>query len=168
LADYGNIVLIHLTTGERRVVPVELVTQTYVSVRWGMAGTYDLNLAANVLTGRGSQGQRKGKAAWYKKDKPQWKAKDIMAVRKMARDALAGEDVKELTRIAMEKHEAAMPGNSEIRKLTGEEFLIERASQEEIDAAPMAMKQYVMFSKRVVPRPMTPHEVEQWKRRNGK
>jgi hypothetical protein len=108
----GTIVLIHATTAERKVVQVEQVTKTYVAIRWPMAGIYDLNLLRNVLTPRGSQGQARGKAKWYKKDRPPWSAEDIAAVRKMVADELAGADVKEETRKAMARHEETKPGGN--------------------------------------------------------
>jgi len=74
LPDLFSIILIHIG-GERRAVPVEHVANTYVSIRWGQSGIYDLNLAKNVLTARSQKAQRKGKA--------HWKAEDINAVRKM-------------------------------------------------------------------------------------
>jgi hypothetical protein len=139
-----TIVLVHVTTGERRVVYVESVARTYLSIRWGQAGIYDLNLAANVLTPRSCQTQAKGKAKWYKKDKPLWKAEDIHAVRKMVEVEMRGEDLAELTRVAMAKHEASMPeGKPGIR-------VVDTYSSEEVATAPIAMRPYLMGSKRVV------------------
>ncbi len=89
-------------------MPVEHVTKTYVTIRWALAGIYDLNLKDNVLTPRSSQTQTKGKARWYKKDKPLWKAADIVAVRKMVDDELRGEE-KRILAAAMSRHAAAMP-----------------------------------------------------------
>ncbi len=88
--------------GERRVVSSEVIASTYVSIRWGQSGIYDLNLAANTLTARSQKAQRKGKA--------HWKAEDIFAVRKMVKDYLVGEDKKAMAIAAMKRHEATMPG----------------------------------------------------------
>jgi hypothetical protein len=76
-----NIVLKHVG-GERKTLPVEYVAPTlsYLSIRWGQSGVYDLNLATNVLRARSAKAQRKGK--------PHWTAEDIDAVRKMARNYL--------------------------------------------------------------------------------
>jgi hypothetical protein len=74
MSELFSIVLVHVG-GDRRSVPVEHIANTYVSVRWGQSGIYDLNLAKNVLTARSQKAQRKGKA--------HWKAEDIHAVRKM-------------------------------------------------------------------------------------
>ncbi len=96
-----TIVLIHAFNKERHVVPVDSVAKTYVSVRWGQSGVYDLNLKDNVLTARSQKAQRKGKAHWA--------AEDIVAVRKMVKDHFDGKDKKAETRANMAKHEASMP-----------------------------------------------------------
>ena len=107
-----NIVLKHVG-GETRTVPVEYVSPnlTYVTVRWGLAGIYDLNLSVNVLTPRSAVGQPKGKAKWYKKDKPLWRAEDITAVRKMAKDYIAAKAGRPRAEAdaAIERHMANMP-----------------------------------------------------------
>jgi len=54
--------------GERRTFPVEAIASSYVSIRWGMSGVYDLNLKSNVLTARSSSAQRKGKCLWRAAD----------------------------------------------------------------------------------------------------
>lgn len=111
--DYNRftIVLKHIS-GERKTVPVEYVSPnlTYLVIRWDLAGQYDLNLSVNVLTPR-SPGQTKGKAKWYKKDKPLWKAEDIAAVRKLATEYLnakRGNSAVERD-AAIAKHVATMP-----------------------------------------------------------
>jgi hypothetical protein len=107
-----NIVLKHVN-GERKTVPVEYVTPnlSYLTIRWDLAGIYDLNLAVNVLTPRSAPGQAKGKAKWYKKDKPQWKAEDIAAVRKMASDYLHAKrgNPQAETEAAIKRHVESMP-----------------------------------------------------------
>ena len=112
-----DIVLKHIG-GERKTVPVEYVSPnlTYLTVRWDLAGLYDLNLTVNVLTPRSAPGQAKGKAKWYKKDKPQWKAEDIAAVRKMASDYLKAKrgNPQDETAKAMKRHEETMPGRAAI------------------------------------------------------
>ncbi len=110
-----NIVLKHIS-GERKTVAVEYVSPnlTYLTVRWDLAGLYDLNLSVNVLTPRSAPGQPKGKAKWYKKDKPLWKAEDLAAVRKMAGNYLKekrGNPADE-TAAAIKRHEASMPGTN--------------------------------------------------------
>lgn len=77
-----TIVLKHIG-GERKTLEVEYVAPnaSYLSVRWGQSGIYDLNLLRNVLTARSAKAQARGKAYWA--------AEDIDAVRKMARDHLA-------------------------------------------------------------------------------
>lgn len=105
-----NIVMQH-PTGERRSVPVEYVTKTYVAIRWGLAGLYDLNLRDNVLTARSAKTQAKGKAKWYKKDTCLWRAEDINAVRKMVADELSGTEAKQRAE-AMARHAETMPGGN--------------------------------------------------------
>jgi hypothetical protein len=61
--DITHIELIH-PNGERQTLPVELITKTYISVRWGMNGTYDLNLLKNVLTARSAKTRRRNKCLW--------------------------------------------------------------------------------------------------------
>lgn len=78
-----SIVLKHIG-GERKTFIVEFVAATYVSIRWGQSGIYDLNLAKNCLTARSQKAQRKGKA--------HWEAEDIHAVRKMVKLYIAERD----------------------------------------------------------------------------
>lgn len=115
--DYSRftIVLKHVG-GERKTVPVEYVSPnlTYLTVRWDLAGQYDLNLSVNVLTPRSAPGQARGKAKWYKKDKPLWKAEDIAAVRKMAGEYLnakRGNPVAERD-ASIARHIATMPATN--------------------------------------------------------
>jgi hypothetical protein len=72
-----DVTLRHLG-GELKTLPVEHVTKTYVSIRWGQSGIYDLNLAKNTLTARSQKAQRKGKAHWM--------AANIDRVRRDVRD----------------------------------------------------------------------------------
>ncbi len=101
--------------GERKVVNVEYVAPslTYLTVRWEMAGMYDLNLSVNCLTPRQAKGQLRGKARWYRKDKPQWKAEDIISVRKMAKEYIDDKNgipkAKLLADIAQHKKNMPVP-----------------------------------------------------------
>lgn len=99
-----EIVLVHHWTREERTVPVETVTRTYVSIRWGQSGTYDLNLAKNTLTARSQKAQRKGK--------PLWQAADIDFVRRKVAIYMAGIDKDADTLARMKLHEANMPGRN--------------------------------------------------------
>lgn len=108
-----NIVLKH-PNGDRKSVPVEQVAATYVAIRWEGAGIYDLNLKDNILTPRGPI-QTKGKAKWSKKDKPQWVAEDIFAVRRMVTEHLNPGKKTEMAK-AIEAHNASMP-RGEVTKL---------------------------------------------------
>ncbi len=120
-----DIVLKHIS-GERKTVPVEYVSPnlTYLTVRWDMAGQYDLNLSVNVLTPRSMPGQPKGKAKWYKKDKPLWKAEDLAAVRKMASDYINAKrgNTADETRAAMKRHAESMPGRAAIAGVLAQEL----------------------------------------------
>ena len=90
--------LVHIG-GERKHVPIELITDTYIAIRWGQSGIYDLNLKSNVLTARSQKAQRKGK--------PHWSAYDIDAVRQMVKDCRhpKTENVIEV----MKRHQESMP-----------------------------------------------------------
>jgi hypothetical protein len=59
-----EIELIHLG-GERRLVPVIATTNTRITIKWGMAGTYDLVLSKNKFV---------------QKSMMMWKAANIAAV----------------------------------------------------------------------------------------
>jgi hypothetical protein len=94
--------------GERRTLPVEAIAPTYVSVRWGMSGFYDLNLKVNKLTARSGRGLPKQPR---KKAPCLWTAADIMAVREMVNsyyDREAATRKAEITR-----HAASMPHATE-------------------------------------------------------
>ncbi len=95
-----TITLIHRGTNERKALPVEFVCRTYLSIRWPMAGIYDLNLRDNVLTARSHAARRKGgnQIKW-------WYAEDILAVRHMVTVHLDGEDRKAETKRLMTDHE---------------------------------------------------------------
>jgi hypothetical protein len=108
-----TIVLVHQWSSEERTVPVETVTRTYVSVRWGQSGTYDLNLARNTLTARSQKAQRKGK--------PLWHAKDIDEVRRKATIHMnGGVDVEADTLARMAIHEANKPGRHSVPERLGD------------------------------------------------
>lgn len=98
---------------ERRIVPVEYVAPngSYITIRWGQSGLYDLNLLKNVLSPRSAEQQStsRGKAKWYRKDRPLWQAEDIEKVRKMVRERLDAEMGREEIDAAKVRHEASMP-----------------------------------------------------------
>lgn len=99
-----DIVLRHVG-GELKTVSVEHVSPslTYVSIRWGQSGVYDLNLGANKLTARSQKAQRKGKAHWA--------ANDIEAVRKAAREYLDAKrgNPHSKSKAAFKRHVENMP-----------------------------------------------------------
>jgi hypothetical protein len=98
----NEIEFVHPFNKERKTLPVETIAKTYVAVRWGQSGIYDLNLAKNVLTARSVKAQRKGRC--------HWQAVDIQAVRDMVRIHLEKQDIKEMVREQRLAHEASMPG----------------------------------------------------------
>lgn len=102
--DIFAVVLVHIMNRERVTMPVEHIANTYISIRWGQSGIYDLNLKDNKLTARSQKAQRKGKALWQ--------AEDIAAVRHMTAKYLAvkrGASKNDELRASIERHEAAMP-----------------------------------------------------------
>jgi hypothetical protein len=52
--------------GEVKTLPIEHIAAngSYLSIRWGQSGIYDLNLRRNVLTARSQKAQRKGSPLW--------------------------------------------------------------------------------------------------------
>ena len=96
----STISIVHSGTRETRAVPVEFVCRSYVTVRWGQSGVYDLNLADNVLTARSAASRRKGGI-----EMRAWSACDIEGVRRMVRVHCDGEDRRAVTRRLSEEHE---------------------------------------------------------------
>ena len=94
------VVLVHGGTRETRSVPIEYICRTYLSVRWGMSGIYDLNLRDNVLTARSAKSRNKGGSAmkW-------WRAEGITGIRERVRIFCDGEDKRESIRRMSEQHE---------------------------------------------------------------
>lgn len=92
--------------GDIRTLTVQYVAPslTYLSLRWGQSGIYDLNLAKNVLTARSQKAQRKGKTHWC--------ALDIGLVRKLAANYIReqnGGKAKEEIDKSIKKHQESMP-----------------------------------------------------------
>jgi hypothetical protein len=141
-----SIVLKHIN-GERKTVPVEYVSPnlTYLTIRWDLAGLYDLNLTVNVLTPRSAPGQSKGKAKWYKKDKPQWKAEDLATLRKMASDYLKAKrgNPADETAAAVKRHVESMPEQTNPRIGGGRHFSDGRAMVADITHAKLANEEVV-------------------------
>ena len=99
---------VHPFTKERKTLPVESIANTYVSIRWGQSGIYDLNLAKNILTARSTKAQRKGRC--------HWQAVNIAAVRAMVHEHINRNDTKAEISKQLLVHVATMPGNSRIVK----------------------------------------------------
>lgn len=99
--------LVHPWTKEVRTVPVEVVTATYIVVRWtSLAGTYVLSLRKNEL--------RPGPFRRGRKDTPiLWRAADIAAVRREVKVHLEGVDKKQEAEEGMRRHVASMPGKTQ-------------------------------------------------------
>ncbi len=92
--------LFHRGTRETCAVPIEYVCRTYIAVRWGQSGIYDLNLRDNVLTARSGGARRKGgnQIKW-------WMASDIEAIRRMVQVHCDGEDRRAAMRRLSAAHE---------------------------------------------------------------
>lgn len=70
-----NIELVHEWTKERVSLVAEYYDAKIVSVRWPLAGTYDLNLKTNEMKARSPQARRKNPYCL-------WRAADIDKVRR--------------------------------------------------------------------------------------
>lgn len=106
-----EIVFIH-PNGERRTLPVEYIAPSgsYLVVRWGAAGTYDLNLSMNALAPSDCKTIPRGrdKAKWYRKSAPVWKAEDIQEVRRLVLEHNS-DNTRNETDEAIKKHMGSMP-----------------------------------------------------------
>ena len=96
-----TIELMHPFNKERMTVPVELITPTFVSIRWGQSGLYDLHIKTNTLVARSHSARRKGRCHWM--------AVDIALVRNMVRIHVEKADIRDIVRNQREHHEATMP-----------------------------------------------------------
>lgn len=76
-----NIELVHAWTKERVSLAVEYYDAKIVSVRWPLAGTYDLNLKTNELKARSPSARRKNPINV-------WRAADIVLVRRQVWELL--------------------------------------------------------------------------------
>lgn len=107
------VVVLKHPNGDHRIVPVEYVAPngSYITIRWGQSGLYDLNLLKNVLSPRSAEQQStsRGKAKWYRKDRPQWQAEDIEKVREMVKERIGAAEKEREARRADERHEASKP-----------------------------------------------------------
>lgn len=90
----------HLFNKERRTFPVEFVAHTYVAIRWGMNGVYDINLAKNSVMARSVKAQRRGRC--------HWRVVDIDALRANVR-AYFDDSAKHEASEALERHARTMP-----------------------------------------------------------
>jgi hypothetical protein len=86
-------------SGERRVLTVDGVTRVCVTLRWPLAGHYDLYLKENVLLARSVLARKRGKC--------EWRAVDIRGVRDAVRKMLDPDWEKRAEMIR--KHESSMP-----------------------------------------------------------
>ena len=102
--ELTSITVVHPWTKERRSLPVETVTRTTVTLRWGIAGLYQLDLRTNQLTPRSPSAKRRAKG------KACWEADDIESVRYAVKVHVDGEDKKAETARLAKAHYEAMPG----------------------------------------------------------
>jgi hypothetical protein len=106
-----GITVIH-PNGDKRTLPVEYIAPSgsYIVVRWGAAGTYDLNLSKNTLAPSDCKTIPRGrdKAKWYRKSAPLWRAENIEEVRKLVAEHNSLNTRNE-TEEAINKHIGSMP-----------------------------------------------------------
>jgi hypothetical protein len=106
-----GIIVVH-PNGDRRALPVEYVAPSgsYLVVRWGAAGTYDLNLSKNTLTPSDCKTIPRGrdKAKWYRKSAPLWRAENIDEVRRLVAEHNSVNTRNEVDE-AIRKHVGSMP-----------------------------------------------------------
>jgi hypothetical protein len=96
----SSVELIH-PGGETKTLPVETIFPTYISVRWGLNGLYDIHLKDNVMIARSLRARRKGKCYW--------KVKDIDALRKSVDEHYKDADKRQAD-FAFVRHNNTMPG----------------------------------------------------------
>ena len=92
--------LIHPGTQEIKSLFIETVQRTYVTIRWGMSGLYDIHLKQNVMIARSIKARRKGKCLW--------KVKDIDKLRCLVDDHFKARDREQLD-FSYDKHVKSMP-----------------------------------------------------------
>lgn len=96
-----TIVVYHPFNHEQKAVPVETITRTYISIRWGQSGLYDLNLKDNILTSRSAAARRRAPCLW--------KALEIEVIREKVKIHFAKQDIKAIVKVDTVKHNATMP-----------------------------------------------------------
>jgi hypothetical protein len=106
-----GITVIH-PNGDKRTLPVEYIAPSgsYLVVRWGAAGTYDLNLSKNTLAPSDCKTIPRGrdKAKWYRKSAPVWRAENIEEVRRLVAEHNSPNTRNE-TEEAIKRHIERMP-----------------------------------------------------------
>jgi hypothetical protein len=95
-----SVTLVHHWTREEKTFTVEVVTNTYVTIRWGLSGLYDLHLRKNELRARNPKAHRRHGL-------PLWSAKDIHEVRRLV--ALHNADIDSRIESRIERHQRTMP-----------------------------------------------------------
>jgi hypothetical protein len=98
------ITFVHATTGEEKTVTVETVVGPIVTVRWGLAGLYELDVRTGILKAY-SQKTRKA----HQRGPLPWVAQDLAAIKKAAKIEVDGEDRAAITARLSAEHHANMP-----------------------------------------------------------
>jgi len=94
-----QIELIH-PGGERKTLPIESYFPTFVSVRWGLNGLYDIRLKENIMIARSIRARMRNRCYW--------KVVDIEALRKHVAEHFA--DIDKNTQDKMfNTHHKTMP-----------------------------------------------------------
>lgn len=86
--------------GHLKTVPVEAIHQTFISIRWGMSGVYDIDLKTNTMKARSVAARRKGLC--------HWKAVDINSVRHAVHEYF-NPNAKKEEEERFKKHHESMP-----------------------------------------------------------
>lgn len=94
-----DVALIH-PCGETRILPVESIQRSYITIRWGMSGHYDIDLRTNVMRAHSVKARRRNPCLW--------RASDIESVRSYVREQFRDITEEERTE-SYTKHAANMP-----------------------------------------------------------
>ncbi len=114
-----EITFIHATTGARKSVPVETVVGFIVTVRWPMAGLYELDVRTGVLK---AYSQRTRKA--HQRGPLPWAVEDLTEIRRLAKVTTDGEDRAAITARLSAQHHANMPPGKPV--VSGADAMIEK------------------------------------------
>lgn len=81
-------------------LPVESITRTHISVRWGLNGIYDIDLRTNEMKARSIKARNRARCYW--------KIRDIELVRKQVEEYFRIDDNREREEM-YKRHAGSMP-----------------------------------------------------------